>query len=124
MRGSACVEVMTTLHGSAPSLRRRAEGCVPLGGAEEEYFQDQDFYSQSGYSFVDQSKGQISSFRYTDMDQQPSSLSISSRPPWLLSKRLWLASSGDWWSQVPQVSPYVLHGHSRSLHRSRPSHDR
>ncbi|RVW86254.1 hypothetical protein CK203_043277 [Vitis vinifera] len=28
MRGSACVEVMTTLHGSAPSLRRRAEGCV------------------------------------------------------------------------------------------------
>ncbi|KAL6347501.1 hypothetical protein AAG906_026023 [Vitis piasezkii] len=25
MRGSACVEVMTTLHGSAPSLRRRAE---------------------------------------------------------------------------------------------------
>ena len=32
MRGSACVEVMTTLHGSAPSLRRRAEGCVPLEG--------------------------------------------------------------------------------------------
>ncbi|KAL6325739.1 hypothetical protein AAG906_026567 [Vitis piasezkii] len=31
MRGSACVEVMTTLHGSAPSLRRRAEGCVPSG---------------------------------------------------------------------------------------------
>ncbi|KAL6347249.1 hypothetical protein AAG906_013685 [Vitis piasezkii] len=28
-RGSACVEVMTTLHGSASSLRRRAEGCVP-----------------------------------------------------------------------------------------------
>ena len=32
MRGSACVEVMTTLHGSAPSLRRRAEGCVPPEG--------------------------------------------------------------------------------------------
>ena len=31
-RGSACVEVMTTLHGSAPSLWRRAEGCVPPGG--------------------------------------------------------------------------------------------
>ncbi|KAL6342204.1 hypothetical protein AAG906_006819 [Vitis piasezkii] len=31
-RGSACVEVMTTLHGSAPSLRRRAEGCVPSEG--------------------------------------------------------------------------------------------
>ncbi|RVW39438.1 hypothetical protein CK203_106566 [Vitis vinifera] len=31
-RGSACVEVMTTLHGSAPSLRRRAEGCVPPEG--------------------------------------------------------------------------------------------
>ncbi|RVW25081.1 hypothetical protein CK203_116139 [Vitis vinifera] len=28
-RGSACVEVMTTLHGNAPSLRRRAEGCIP-----------------------------------------------------------------------------------------------
>ncbi|RVW29135.1 hypothetical protein CK203_102566 [Vitis vinifera] len=28
-RGSACVEVMPTLHGSAPSLRRRVEGCVP-----------------------------------------------------------------------------------------------
>ncbi|RVW57117.1 DEAD-box ATP-dependent RNA helicase 51 [Vitis vinifera] len=32
MRGSACVEVMTTLHGSAPSLRRRAEGCIPPEG--------------------------------------------------------------------------------------------
>ena len=31
-RGSACVEVMTTLHGSVPSLRRRAKGCVPLEG--------------------------------------------------------------------------------------------
>ncbi|KAL6348492.1 hypothetical protein AAG906_008947 [Vitis piasezkii] len=31
-RGSACVEVMTTLHGSAPSLRRHVEGCVPLEG--------------------------------------------------------------------------------------------
>ena len=32
MRGSACVEVMTTLHGSVPSLWRRAEGCVPSEG--------------------------------------------------------------------------------------------
>ena len=32
MRGSACVDVMSTLHGSAPSLLRRAEGCVPLEG--------------------------------------------------------------------------------------------
>ncbi|KAL6334023.1 hypothetical protein AAG906_000077 [Vitis piasezkii] len=32
MRGSACVEVMTTLHGRAPSLRRCAEGCVPSEG--------------------------------------------------------------------------------------------
>ncbi|RVW88953.1 Retrovirus-related Pol polyprotein from transposon 17.6 [Vitis vinifera] len=31
-RGSACVEVMTTLHGSTPSLWRRAEGCVPPEG--------------------------------------------------------------------------------------------
>ncbi|KAL6338359.1 hypothetical protein AAG906_018730 [Vitis piasezkii] len=31
-QGSACVEVMTTLHGSASSLRRREEGCVPLEG--------------------------------------------------------------------------------------------
>ncbi|KAL6318517.1 hypothetical protein AAG906_000595 [Vitis piasezkii] len=30
--GSACVEVMTTLHGSAPSRRRCAEGCVPPEG--------------------------------------------------------------------------------------------
>ncbi|KAL6328557.1 hypothetical protein AAG906_038752 [Vitis piasezkii] len=29
MQGSACVEVMTTLHGSVPSLWRRVEGCVP-----------------------------------------------------------------------------------------------
>ena len=28
----ACVEVMTTLHGSAPSLRRRVGGCVPPEG--------------------------------------------------------------------------------------------
>ncbi|RVW92848.1 hypothetical protein CK203_040472 [Vitis vinifera] len=32
--GSACVEVMTTLHGSTPSLRRRAEGCVPPEGSQ------------------------------------------------------------------------------------------
>ena len=31
-RGSACVEVMTTLYGSALSLRRRAKGCIPLEG--------------------------------------------------------------------------------------------
>ena len=31
-RGSASVEVMTILHGSAPSLRRRAESCVPSEG--------------------------------------------------------------------------------------------
>ncbi|RVW66336.1 Transposon Ty3-I Gag-Pol polyprotein [Vitis vinifera] len=31
-RGSACVEVMTTLHGSTPSSWRRAEGCVPPEG--------------------------------------------------------------------------------------------
>ena len=31
-RGSACMEVMTTLHGSAPSLRRRVGGCVPPEG--------------------------------------------------------------------------------------------
>ena len=31
-RGSACVEVMTTLHGSTPSLWRRVEGCVPPNG--------------------------------------------------------------------------------------------
>ena len=31
-RGSACVDVMSTLHGSAPSLLRRAEGCVPPEG--------------------------------------------------------------------------------------------
>ncbi|RVX00160.1 hypothetical protein CK203_026709 [Vitis vinifera] len=32
MRGNACVEVMTTLHGSTPSPWRRAEGCVPSEG--------------------------------------------------------------------------------------------
>ena len=26
------MEVMTTLHGSTPSLRRRAEGCISLEG--------------------------------------------------------------------------------------------
>nr|CAN66547.1 hypothetical protein VITISV_036484 [Vitis vinifera] len=31
-RGSACVEVMTTLHGSTPSPWRCAEGCVPPEG--------------------------------------------------------------------------------------------
>ncbi|KAL6320865.1 hypothetical protein AAG906_008865 [Vitis piasezkii] len=30
--GSACVEVVTTLHGSASSLYRRVEGCVPSEG--------------------------------------------------------------------------------------------
>ncbi|KAL6325933.1 hypothetical protein AAG906_038424 [Vitis piasezkii] len=37
-QGSACVEVMTTLHGSAPSLRRRAEGCVPSKGGYRRSF--------------------------------------------------------------------------------------
>ena len=31
-RGSACVELMTTLHGSSPFLQRRIEDCVPLEG--------------------------------------------------------------------------------------------
>ena len=31
-RGSACVEVMTTLHGSTLSPWRHAEGCVPPEG--------------------------------------------------------------------------------------------
>ncbi|RVW73138.1 hypothetical protein CK203_060274 [Vitis vinifera] len=31
-RGSACVEVMTTLHGSTSSIWRRVEGCVPPEG--------------------------------------------------------------------------------------------
>ena len=31
-QGSACVEVMTTLHGSIPSPWRRAEGCIPSEG--------------------------------------------------------------------------------------------
>ena len=31
-RESACVEVMTTLHGSTSSPWRRAEGCVPSEG--------------------------------------------------------------------------------------------
>ena len=31
-RGSACVEVMTTLHGSTPSPWRRAKGYVPSEG--------------------------------------------------------------------------------------------
>ena len=31
-QGSACVEVMTTLHGSALSLQRCARGCVPPEG--------------------------------------------------------------------------------------------
>ncbi|RVX07185.1 hypothetical protein CK203_053528 [Vitis vinifera] len=72
MRGSACVEVMTTLHGSAPVSSEACRGLRTAGGdrtfvpcldiplwirAEEECFQDQDFYSQSGYSFVDQSRG-------------------------------------------------------------------
>ncbi|KAL6326005.1 hypothetical protein AAG906_038497 [Vitis piasezkii] len=30
MRGSACVEMMTTLYGSTTSPWRRAEGCVPF----------------------------------------------------------------------------------------------
>ncbi|RVW66480.1 hypothetical protein CK203_065096 [Vitis vinifera] len=152
MRGSACVEVMTTLHGSAPSLRRRAEGCIPpegmiastrdtlkstlihsRGGA----LSGSGFHFQSGYSFVDQSRGQISSGSDTpDMDQQVVR-SISSRPPWLLSRRLWLAlgrrlvaSRAGHLSlrtrypmtrchlhhptvpSVHQASPYVLHGHS------------
>ncbi|RVW21320.1 hypothetical protein CK203_105454 [Vitis vinifera] len=49
-----------------PVSSEACRGLRTAGGAEEEYFQDQDFYSQSGYSFVDQSRGQISSgFRYT-----------------------------------------------------------
>ncbi|RVW63359.1 hypothetical protein CK203_060591 [Vitis vinifera] len=32
--GSACVDVMSTLHGSAPSLRRPAEGCVSPEGSQ------------------------------------------------------------------------------------------
>ncbi|RVW54991.1 hypothetical protein CK203_093141 [Vitis vinifera] len=148
MRGSACVEVMTTLHGSAPSLRRRAEGCdrtfvpcldIPLWiRAEEEYFQDQDFYSQSGYSFVDQSRGQISSgFRYTrygsagvTVDQFTAAMASiqealaslrqeisgqQGRPPTVQDETPYDSHPPPPPPPVPsvhQASPYVLHGHS------------
>ncbi|RVW97566.1 hypothetical protein CK203_046540 [Vitis vinifera] len=135
MRGSACVEVMTTLHGSAPSLRRRAEGCVPPEGmiasardilkvhpypfratltlAEEEYFQDQDFYSQSGYNFVDQ-RG-LAGLRQEISDQQ-------SRPP-IAQDEVSYDGATSTTPPVPsvhQASPYVLHGHSGSLHPQSP----
>ncbi|RVW66403.1 hypothetical protein CK203_065265 [Vitis vinifera] len=135
MRGSACVEVMTTLHGSAPSLRRRAEGCVPprsRGGV----LSGSGFYSQSGYSFVDQSRGQISSgFRYTrygsagvTVDQFTAAMASiqealaslgreiggqQGRPP--AQDETPLTHPPPPPPPVPsvhQASPYVLHGHS------------
>ncbi|RVX11335.1 hypothetical protein CK203_019634 [Vitis vinifera] len=93
--GSACVKVMTTLHGSAPSLRRRAKGCVLPEGA--------DLCSQSGFTFLDQSRGEIGSI-FRDIKPpvvQDETLHDSLPPP--LPPPI---------PTVPQASPYVLHGHS------------
>ncbi|RVW22319.1 hypothetical protein CK203_101856 [Vitis vinifera] len=160
MRGSACVEVMTPLHGSAPSLRRRAEGCVPPEGmiasardilkstlthlratltlAEEECFQDQDFYSQSGYSSWIRVEGRLVRVSDTpDMDQQVVTVDqftaamasiqealaslrqeISGqqgRPPTVQDETPYDSHPPPPPPPVPsvhQASPYVLHGHS------------
>ncbi|KAL6315422.1 hypothetical protein AAG906_000536 [Vitis piasezkii] len=125
MRGSACVEVMTTLHGSAPSLRRRAEGCIPSEGMiasardllksthihleQEEYLQI-GFYSRSG----------IQLSRLIDSTTAMASI-----------QRLWLASSeidvDDSHPPPPplpvpshRASPYVLHGTRDRSTRSHP----
>ncbi|KAL6325037.1 hypothetical protein AAG906_022127 [Vitis piasezkii] len=95
-RGSACVEVMTTLHGSAPSLRRRAEGCVPTEGSM--------LCSQSEFTILGQSKWKISPiFREIKhgsavQDETPHDTLPPPLPPPVLT--------------VPQASPYLLHGPS------------
>ncbi|KAL6311025.1 hypothetical protein AAG906_006993 [Vitis piasezkii] len=81
-RGSACVEVMTTLHGSALSLRRRAEGCIPPERV-------------SPYAWV-----HLRAFRASIVTFTAAMASIQEA---LASLRQEI---------VPQASPYVLHGHS------------
>ncbi|KAL6350423.1 hypothetical protein AAG906_004374 [Vitis piasezkii] len=84
-RGSACVEVITTLHGSAPSLWRRVEGC-------------------SGFIILGQSRWEISwifrEIRHGSViqDETPHDLLPPAPPPLVLI--------------VPQASPYLLLGHS------------
>ncbi|RVX23835.1 hypothetical protein CK203_000366 [Vitis vinifera] len=97
-----------------PISSEACRGLRTVGGAEEEYFQDQDFYSQSGYSFVDQSRGQISSgFRYTRYGSEIGGQQV--RPPAGQDETPYDSHPPPPPPPVPsvhQASPYILHGHS------------
>ncbi|RVX07344.1 hypothetical protein CK203_022529 [Vitis vinifera] len=90
--GSACVEVMTTLHGSAPSLRRRAEGCIPSEGST--------LCSQSGFTILEA----LTSLRQEMGSQQRRSLIVQDETPYDLSP----PPPPPPIPAVPQASPYLL----------------
>ena len=53
-RGSVCVEMMTTLHGSAPSLLRHAEGYIPSEGmiaSARDPLKSTHFFLESPYPY-------------------------------------------------------------------------
>ncbi|RVW58997.1 Retrovirus-related Pol polyprotein from transposon 17.6 [Vitis vinifera] len=76
-RGSACVEVMTTLHGSTPSPWRRAEGCVPPEGEFIVTSLDSPLWIRVGGRLTrvsDQSdRDQIRGYGFSDSPTGPSS---------------------------------------------------
>ncbi|RVW21004.1 hypothetical protein CK203_114761 [Vitis vinifera] len=138
MRGSACVEVMTTLHGSTPSLRRRAEGCVPPEEQRRSTFRIRIFTLSLGIVSWIRVEGRLVRVSDTpDMDQQVVTVdqftaamasiqeALASlrqeiggqqgRPPTVQDETPYDSHPPPPPPPVPsvhQASPYVLHGHS------------
>ncbi|RVW98939.1 hypothetical protein CK203_033797 [Vitis vinifera] len=90
-RGSACVEVMTTLHGSALSLQRRAEGCVP---SESMIASVRDLLKSTLILLEPPCLGALVSLRQEIDSQQSKQLVVQDKTPY------------------DSLPPYLFHGHS------------
>ncbi|KAL6348182.1 hypothetical protein AAG906_002805 [Vitis piasezkii] len=109
----ACVKVMPTLHGSASSLRRRAEGCVPLEGTIvsardplklfciiDQIGMDQQVVTVDQFTAVMASIQEALANLRQKIDNETPYDSLPSPPPPL-------------GLTVPQAPSYLLHGHSK-----------
>ncbi|RVW15324.1 hypothetical protein CK203_085592 [Vitis vinifera] len=107
-RDSTCVEVMTTLHGSVPSLRRRAEGCVLLERLPPYTWVHLRAFRASLVT-VRVEGDSVHFFERSDMDQRVVIVDQFTTTMAFIQEALAnLRQDID----MPQAPPYLLHGHS------------
>ncbi|KAL6332556.1 hypothetical protein AAG906_008976 [Vitis piasezkii] len=102
MQGSACVEVMTTLHGNTLSLRRHTEGCISLEGmitSAKDPLKSTPLLFRIKHGSVD---CQVDQFTTTTVDQFTTIMGSIQEALASLKQEI----------DMPQTPPYLLHGHS------------